>query len=599
MSDPRPDPIEAWAELSARTGRASAARATAIVRMDRPRRPAPAVAGFGVLTVAVILIGSALIVRPGVAPAASQGPGVSSPANGAPAPIHVTTADGTFRLDLDVPTSHYVTTDAIAPVATVTYIGPDATATVFHGASTVMFRIKEVGGNRDMDGGMDQPCLSTAFTKGGSKAYPFEKAGSPSDDPALGFDRAWFQDPTLRLPAGQWLIFAELDVELGGCGAAAERHQLTQAAEVIVIPDDADNGPVTASQGDDTLRLTLTTPHGIYDPNDAIQPVASIAYFGPQAEATIFTDEPVVLFSLEELGGGRRMDPIRLFLCVHTRVDQAAPLTFPFEKAGGSGTSFDSAWYRDPVLRLPVGTWRIRAELMAETTDGTDPCGGIPHNFAVENIIDVVDSGAPVPAPSPSNAASPSPSPVPSALPSFSLDPVVGSADDAMFRLDLTTPHGIYGPPDAIEPLATVTFLGPDATVTFDYGEPYVLFAVEEVGGDRQFEGSGSEVGSTATLARGEPKEFPFALHFNQAWLDDPVLRLPAGTWRITATLSVYLGPYGDSGPRETHQFTVENLIHVVEGAGIDRSTAASSDVAVAQEFVGTGAYSGRKATPD
>jgi hypothetical protein len=568
VSAERPDLIEAWAVLSERAGQASASRVATHVRTERPQRPATAAVGFGLLVVAVAVVGTALVLRPGIAPASSQVPSSSapsdrSPSDAAPAPIHVTTADGAFRLDLDMPSDHYSTTDAIAPVATLTYIGPDASANVFHGASIVGFQIKEVGGHRNMDGGMDQPCLSTTFMKGDGKAYPFEKSGSPNDDPAFGFDRAWYQDRTLRLPAGQWLIFAEVDIELGGCGAGAVRHQLTQAAAVIVVPDNASNGPVTASEGDDILRLTLTTPHGTYGPTDAIEPRATVAYVGPTAETTIYHGDPVVLFSIEELGGGRRMDTAENLPCNHTLVDQAAPLTFPFAKSSGPVASFDSGWYQDPVLRLPVGTWRIRAALSADTTDGTNTCGGISHNFVVDNIVEVVEGGAPSQTP-PSSAAPPSPTVASSPLPSFSVDPVLGSASDALFRLDLTTPHGIYAPTDSIEPVATVTFLGPGDTITFDYGEPLVLFAVEEIGGVRHFDSSGSEVGSTATLSRAVTTTFPFELHFNQAWLDDPVLRLPAGTWRIAATLSLSLGPSGDSGPLELHQFTVENVIQVV-----------------------------------
>lgn len=80
--------------------------------------------------------------------------------------------------------------------------------------------------------------------------------------------------------------------------------------------------------------------------------------------------------------------------CLNTIVDQAEPLTFPFAKSGVM-TSFDAAWYADPVLRLPVGIWRIRAVLDAETTNGAGGCGGVPHRFEVDNVIQVVDEPTP------------------------------------------------------------------------------------------------------------------------------------------------------------------------------------------------------------
>jgi hypothetical protein len=530
MSSEQQEPIATWAALSERAARASAARGMARARIERPRRPAAAKAGIGLLTIAVVVVGAALVLRPGIAPAASQGPSDGAPKNGnpspatSPSPIHLKTADGALRSDLGNPSGRYTTADAIEPLATLTYIGPDPSANVFHAASPVGFRIDEVGGNRVMDGGMDQPCLSTVVGQGAGKPYPFEKAGSPTDDPAAGFDRAWYQERTLRLPAGQWRIMAQLDVYLGGCGGNAERHQLTLSAEVTVVPFDPSNEPVSASKADDTLRLTLTTPRGVYGPNDGIQPVASVFYLGPQAETTIYTGDPVVLFTVEELGGGRRMDPFQNLPCNRTKVDQAEPLAFPFRKVGGIGTSFDPAWYQDPVLRLPVGTWRIQARLDADTTDGTTTCGGIHHEFTVENIIEVVADGAPTaPATTPTE---PSPSEHP-------------NAGDPNFSLRLDLPKATYATDEAIEPVATLTYLGPDELISYGHSDPAVFFTIEQVDGDAQMTGGAADSCTVTQLARGHSVQVPFdksgqiGLGFDQAWFRDLVLRLPPGVWRI------------------------------------------------------------------
>jgi hypothetical protein len=316
---------------------------------------------------------------------ASAEPVVPTPSDG---PVTRVTDDGSFRFELAMPSSRYTTADEIDPITTVTYLGPNVT-NVFHAASPILFRIDEVGGERVMGGGMDLPCQSTMFTNGAGKPYPFEKAGSPTDDLTTGFDRAWYEDPVLRLPAGQWRIMAQLDVTLGGCGADAERHQLTLSAQVTVVPATFGDEPVSESRYDGTLRLTLTTPHGIYGPSDAIEPIATVSYLGPDAETTIHHGGSPVLFSIEEVGGDRRMDGLMNLPCLRSTVDQAAPLTFPFVKSGGIGESFDRPWFDDPVLRLPVGTWRIRVALIADTTDGTDTCGGIPHKFDVDNVITV------------------------------------------------------------------------------------------------------------------------------------------------------------------------------------------------------------------
>ena len=145
--------------------------------------------------------------------------------------VGATAEDASFRLVLTTPQTTYRAEDAIEPVASVTYLGPNATETMFHAAYPVGFQIKEVGGMRLMGGGMDTPCLRTELAKEEAVVIPFSKAGSP-DDPKAGFDRAWYEDPVLRLPTGTWQIIAQLDVSLGDCGG--EPHQLT-VENVIVV----------------------------------------------------------------------------------------------------------------------------------------------------------------------------------------------------------------------------------------------------------------------------------------------------------------------------------------------------------------------------
>ena len=153
------------------------------------------------------------------------------PRTGPGAPVGATAEDTTFRLALTTPRAIYSPEDAIEPVATWTYLGPRPTETIFHAAYPIGFQIEEVGGERGMGGGMDQPCLRTELAKGELAALPFAKAGSP-DDPRRGFDLAWYMNPVLQLPAGTWRIIAHLDVSLGDCGG--EAHQLTVENIVVV-----------------------------------------------------------------------------------------------------------------------------------------------------------------------------------------------------------------------------------------------------------------------------------------------------------------------------------------------------------------------------
>jgi hypothetical protein len=215
-----------------------------------------AVRSIGPLTVAVLIVVGGIALR-SASPAASPG-----------APVVGTAEDANFRLVLTTPRSTYTTNDAIEPVATVTFLGPNATETMFHAMYPIGFRIEEVGGVRNMGGGMDQPCISTELAKGASDVVPFGKAGSP-DDPKAGFDIAWYQDPVLRLPVGTWRIIAHLDIQLGKCGG--EPHQLTVENLVHVVA--GDTAPPTPSPVPTSSPVPTPAPASSVDSRAALATV--------------------------------------------------------------------------------------------------------------------------------------------------------------------------------------------------------------------------------------------------------------------------------------------------------------------------------------
>lgn len=222
------DPVEEWRDVSRRAAQATGYRP----RSRSVARPAAGLAvGAAAALVLVVVVGGLALRGPTT---------ITGPAG----PVAASAEDATFRLDLTTPQATYGPKDAIEPVATMTYLGPRAIETVFHAAYPIGFSIEEVGGPRLMGGGMDQPCLRTELSKGGSAVLPFAKAGSP-DDPTQGFDRAWYEDPVLRLPAGTWRIIAYLDVFIGDCGG--ERHQLTVQNEIEVVAGDASPAAATPS----------------------------------------------------------------------------------------------------------------------------------------------------------------------------------------------------------------------------------------------------------------------------------------------------------------------------------------------------------------
>ncbi len=417
-----PDPISVWRDVSAAAAGATGYRPATAAAVRRWS----GLASIGVMAAALAIIVTGLALRP------STGPG----GNG---PVVAQTDDGMFRLQLYTPRGIYVPGDAIASVASVTYLGPDGTSSVQHMSSPVQFRIEEVDGRRVMPGFSNDICGSTNLTKDTPFDVPFAKAGAATDDAAAGFDVTWYQDRTLTLPVGTWRIVASADLGVSGC---APTHHL-RVSNVIRVVAPTDDGPVVDMTQDGAFRLELTTPRRTYAPNDAIEPVATVTFLGPAADATIHGGAPSIAYEIEEVGGPRTWYPTLPAGCATSTIRRDTPLTVPFVKSGPLDGPFGRAWYDDPVLRLPAGIWRIRAYTMIATDDGAAPsdgsfaCGTRPHPLDATNVITVIGDAAPSTEPS----RTPSVSPTIAPSPTLSADALVAREFVRKYKDGLGTGH--------------------------------------------------------------------------------------------------------------------------------------------------------------
>jgi hypothetical protein len=373
------DPIDEWRQLSARAARMSGYRRA----RRRSVRMLPTGLGVGIGVVALVVAAAGLALRP-------------SPEPGANEPVASSTDDGMFRLELTTPRGTFGPGYPIAPVARVTYLGPDHAIAVSHSHSRLVFQVEEVDSKRRMEGGSRLSCESTNLVKDEPLDVPFGKSGSPTNDPREGFDRAWYEDPTLTLPIGTWRITANMNFGVGGCRSDHVLH----VSNVIRVVAATSDGPVVDVAQDDAFRLELSVPRRTYRPNEAIDPAATVTFLGPAAE-TVIRGWSIVPFEIEEVDGPRTFYPALPASCGTSTMRRDTPLTFPFVKYGLVDGPFGRAWYADPVLRLPVGTWRIRAYTAMATDDGPAPsdgsftCGTRGHSLQVAIVITVEGDAAP------------------------------------------------------------------------------------------------------------------------------------------------------------------------------------------------------------
>ena len=242
MSDPEDGDLQRRLERLAQAVPVRSTMRLQRVEAQKPRsRGLATVSGLGALVVigvvAFVVAVAGLAGRMPGAPVASPSASASTSLTAAPiVPVVGSANDGTFRLDIRADADRYDPNDPIGVSATLTYLGPAATFTVGTSPDIVNFGVEEIGGNRRVDPVWRLDCTSVTYKQDQGVDYPFVKSGGydPSD-PKDAFVRQYMNDANgvqLRLPAGQWRIFATTDLMDGTCPGA--EHRLTASVTVVV-----------------------------------------------------------------------------------------------------------------------------------------------------------------------------------------------------------------------------------------------------------------------------------------------------------------------------------------------------------------------------
>ncbi len=124
--------------------------------------------------------------------------------------------------------------------------------------------------------------------------------------------------------------------------------------------------------------------------------------------------------------------------------------------------------------------------------------------------------------------------------------PVSDTAAKDGFVLELTVAQSSYASNAPIDAHATLTYTGSQPISRVWGGGTLVFFSLVDVDGSRDVPGGMREPCIQYPITPGEPQTFPFAksggyspgdpnAHFIEAYLHDPQLRLPSGTWDLQA----------------------------------------------------------------
>jgi hypothetical protein len=378
----------------------------------------------------------------------AEGPSRPSPTDAAiTAPSGVVTDDH-FSLAITSARAHWPSGEPIEISTTVRYLGTEEATVLSHGSAFVVFTIEQLDGAFDQGGGRDDSCDGETFAPGEIRDVPFQKSGGYSnDDPAAEMWRQWFDDPELRLPAGQYRITAETRYSARGCGemrplrasieitvdppigAAPTPSQATSPPEPVPTPSAVQSPPepvptpsavqsptepvsstpsppstddrsVSDTGRDAHFEVTITSPHARWPANEPIEVSGSLRFIG-QAPASISSNTDVPLFfRLEHLDGP--FDPIQAYIqpCITSRwrPGDAHEESWVPSPASFEDEALSAVWQQHvDAGTLPPGRYRLHAT--ADYDVGT--CQPVTLGTRAAAAIEfVVEGAATTPSPS-------------------------------------------------------------------------------------------------------------------------------------------------------------------------------------------------------
>ena len=310
------------------------------------------------------------------------------------------------------------------------------------------------------------------------------------------------------------------------------------------------NGPISATTRVGDFELTITSARARYLAGENIDIEGSLTYRGPGPAVRVGDsfgsggEARLVHFGVEEpvpvdggaitLSGG-----VSRLMCDSALMEPNTPYVRPFTKAFGTSLPIPPNWIREP-LRLPAGTWHPYAQARV----GIGGCDNLVDLRVSLEITVATGDEAPTTSPLPSVATTEEVQ-----TPDPSVDTSKSATDiDGDFELVLASDKQVYAPNEPIHIEGRLTYRGTSSSVLIGYDALISFQIAEKVFGKIQVGDLSLLMCATSTLVRDEP--LIAAMHKSggyhggsltddeQAWLRDPVLTLPVGTWHVSASAS-------------------------------------------------------------
>jgi hypothetical protein len=166
------------------------------------------------------------------APSSPRAPTAVVPGNA----VQAVAAQGRFQLTFTLRKVVWRTDEAIDGEARLGLAGGPDVGVGGSGGGLMAFDFAEVGGNRVLGSAMTADCRPYTLSAVQPASTGLTKSGGWSeDDPNAAFYRAFFADPLIHLPAGDWDVTAEA-VFVEGQGCDGDPHTIKATIRVHVTP---------------------------------------------------------------------------------------------------------------------------------------------------------------------------------------------------------------------------------------------------------------------------------------------------------------------------------------------------------------------------
>jgi hypothetical protein len=160
--------------------------------------------------------------KPSAAPTASP----SIAASPSVAAATAEDGEGPFRLVFTLPKTTWSAGDSIDGQSRLEFSGVAPVTIVGSAGGVLGFSFAEVDGRRQMGPAWDTACAIHAIAPDKPIVSPITKSGGYGDDqPDAAFYRAFFTDPLVHLPAGEWDITAAAEFVERECGGPPHSRQ--------------------------------------------------------------------------------------------------------------------------------------------------------------------------------------------------------------------------------------------------------------------------------------------------------------------------------------------------------------------------------------